>query len=300
MTQALGESIKMLSGLDFQDIERGAAVDGHVRRADGYDMAVGSLSLGDHACDIASSTNHTLILAAKASGKLYTEVDAQKSEVAIRSGTFVFATPGTDQFYDFVGDVTNIAITLDDALIKTAAEIDPELGNPGTLEPRAEWVRPPLQRVVEELHAVLFSDSRTSRVLIESLRRRLAFELLSALRAPSVAGNATALSKDEIARIIDFIEAEMEDNFDLSDLAGVLDRDPFAFSRCFKLSTGASPHQYVIQRRLMRVKDLLLNSEDTLADIAYATGFSNQAHMTSTFSKHVGISPGKWREEFRA
>jgi AraC family transcriptional regulator len=56
----------------------------------------------------------------------------------------------------------------------------------------------------------------------------------------------------------------------------------------------------VIQRRLMRVKELLRTTDDRLAEITYATGFANQAHMTSTFTKHIGTSPGKWRKEAQA
>lgn len=128
---------------------------------------------------------------------------------------------------------------------------------------------------------------------------RLAYELLSVFNAQKPAGAPLPLSQAEITRLTGFIDAEMEQDFDLTDLARQLDRDPFGFWRSFKAATGESPHQYVIQRRIARVKHLLRTTADSLADISYATGFASQPHMTATFTKHVGTSPGKWRKAAR-
>jgi len=104
------------------------------------------------------------------------------------------------------------------------------------------------------------------------------------------------LSPAETARIISYLEEQIENIGGMDTVAALVDMDVYAFTRAFKLTTGQTPGQFLIERRLARVKDLLLSTNDTLADITYATGFSNQPHMTSTFSKHVGTSPGKWRK----
>ncbi|MEM7522908.1 MAG: AraC family transcriptional regulator [Pseudomonadota bacterium] len=136
--------------------------------------------------------------------------------------------------------------------------------------------------------------------LADSLSLRIAYELLASFAdAPRNAGEPPPLTGAEIARLIDFIEAEMEANFDLTAMASVLDRDQFGFSRSFRAATGESPHQCVIQRRLMRAKQQLADCDDSLADIAYATGFASQSHMTATFSKHVGCPPGAYRKGLR-
>ncbi|WP_299611579.1 AraC family transcriptional regulator [uncultured Tateyamaria sp.] len=108
------------------------------------------------------------------------------------------------------------------------------------------------------------------------------------------------LSDAETARVISYLEEQIEDVGGMDTLAALIDMDVYSFTNAFKATTGQSPGQFLIERRIARVKDLLINTQDTLADITYATGFSNQPHMTSTFTKHVGVSPGKWRKAVRA
>jgi AraC family transcriptional regulator len=66
----------------------------------------------------------------------------------------------------------------------------------------------------------------------------------------------------------------------------------------FRAATGLTPHQYVLEQRLHRARQLLEQKETALADIAVACGFSVQTHMTDNFRKHLGITPGEYRRSF--
>ena len=72
------------------------------------------------------------------------------------------------------------------------------------------------------------------------------------------------------------------------------------FARAFRQSTGCPPHRWLLQRRIKRAQDLLLNSDKTLAEIARACGFSDQSHLTRAFGQTVGTTPGLWRRKKRA
>jgi AraC family transcriptional regulator len=72
------------------------------------------------------------------------------------------------------------------------------------------------------------------------------------------------------------------------------------FARAFKQSTGCPPHRWLLQRRIQRAQDLLLNSDKTLVEVAKACGFSDQRHLTRAFGQIVGTSPGSWRRARRA
>ena len=67
------------------------------------------------------------------------------------------------------------------------------------------------------------------------------------------------------------------------------------FARSFKASFGVSPHRWLMQRRIERAQELLMNTRESLADISEQAGFSDQAAFTRTFHQIVGISPGRWR-----
>ena len=69
------------------------------------------------------------------------------------------------------------------------------------------------------------------------------------------------------------------------------------FARSFKASFGVSTHTWLMQRRIDRAQELLLNTRESLADISEQVGFSDQAAFTRTFHQIVGISPGRWRRD---
>jgi AraC-like DNA-binding protein len=71
------------------------------------------------------------------------------------------------------------------------------------------------------------------------------------------------------------------------------------FARSFKISFGQPVHRWVVGQRVERAKQLLLCSDEPLIDIAYDTGFSDQASFNRTFAKVTGTSPGRWRRDFK-
>ncbi|WP_299650459.1 AraC family transcriptional regulator [uncultured Tateyamaria sp.] len=245
--------------------------------------------------------NAVLVLSTQSAGKLRVEAGGGKHDAEIRSGSLTFMPPGIDQHYDFDGETTNTFLSINQSLLDRVAESNPGLGRVGGLEPRASFFRPALQKLVEEHYAVMAAGDDGWRVLSEAISLRIAYEIFTAFNGSDAQkAGAAPLTQAELNTLIEFIEAEMEHNFDLSDMAGLLDRDAFGFSRAFKAATGESPHQFLIQRRLMRVKQMLAQSNAPLAEIAYATGFSNQSHMTAAFSKAIGVPPGAFRKALRA
>ena len=72
------------------------------------------------------------------------------------------------------------------------------------------------------------------------------------------------------------------------------------FRQIFQQTTGFTLHRYVMQLRLERARDLLSNSELSLAAIAAEAGFSNQSHMTSCFRSYYDITPALLRGQRRS
>jgi len=68
------------------------------------------------------------------------------------------------------------------------------------------------------------------------------------------------------------------------------------FARLFKLTYGVSFYQYVIQRKIVRACELLLETVEPVSQIALECGFSDQSSFTRRFSAEVGTSPAAWRE----
>jgi AraC family transcriptional regulator len=96
------------------------------------------------------------------------------------------------------------------------------------------------------------------------------------------------------------MDANLNNEINIAQLAHECGLSTSRFARAFKESTGCPPHRWLLQRRIERAQDLLLNSDKTLVEIAKACGFSGQSHLTRAFSQTVGTSPGFWRRARRA
>lgn len=105
----------------------------------------------------------------------------------------------------------------------------------------------------------------------------------------------TRLSPRHLERIDRYIEDNLEAGFRLQHLAELVGMSRYHFLRCFKRATGISPLQYVLARRVDRAQVLLARGQDSIAEIAYATGFSSQSHLNAMFKRHFGVTPGAFR-----
>jgi AraC family transcriptional regulator len=96
-------------------------------------------------------------------------------------------------------------------------------------------------------------------------------------------------------RTLAYIEANLASKMEIDDLANVVALSRSHFSRAFKRSLGYSPMEYVVVRRVERAKAMISGTRESLAEVALACGFADQAHLNRRFRDVVGISPGRWR-----
>jgi AraC family transcriptional regulator len=113
-------------------------------------------------------------------------------------------------------------------------------------------------------------------------------------------GYRGGLSPAKLRLVKAFINENLSDSLSLTDIAGLVQMGPCHFARAFKESTGLSPHQYVLRRRIDRAVEMLKDEGSSLAGIAYDLGFSSQGHFTTVFRKFTGTQPGSYREQLQS
>ncbi len=99
----------------------------------------------------------------------------------------------------------------------------------------------------------------------------------------------------QVRAAADFIDRNSDRNLQVRDVAAAVRLSPSYFSHAFKESFGQSAKTYIIDRRIARAKQLMLTTRDSLAHIALACGFSDQAHFCRTFGGLAGQPPSRWR-----
>lgn len=97
-----------------------------------------------------------------------------------------------------------------------------------------------------------------------------------------------------VKRAIDYIEAYLDQKISLSQLASLSGMHRAQFAMAFKAAMGLPPHQYIVHRRLHRAKQLLAARTMSITEVALHSGFCSQAHMTATFRRLLGQTPGQW------
>jgi AraC family transcriptional regulator len=97
---------------------------------------------------------------------------------------------------------------------------------------------------------------------------------------------------------VELVHAEMEGDLSLEELADAAGLSITHFSQTFRESTGQSPHQFVLHRRVDLAKEMLRAAEMRVLDVAVACGFKTQQHFARVFRRVCGASPTEYRQEF--
>jgi len=119
------------------------------------------------------------------------------------------------------------------------------------------------------------------------------------IKTPGSLPMCSGLARWQLARVEKFIENNLSDPIRLKTLAQLINLSESQFRRAFKAATGVSPHQRILMMRVERAKELLLEGESKMIDIALATGFVEQSHFNRLFARMTGQPPKIWQRTHR-
>lgn len=227
------------------------------------------------------------------------------NELRATAGGLYVAAPRGEALYSVDGPHTLlIAVLRERQVLDICGDDDLDISAPVCALHGKEAFDPLTSRHVTELWYELSENDAASNLLIDGMVQALLARLYRIGGAPPKPRAAARLDERQLARALELIdesisEASPRGGLTIERLAAELGVSQFYFSRAFKARTGMTPHQCLTLRRLDRARDLLEHSSASIAEIAYTCGFSSQAHMTSTFSKNVGVTPGRYRRSQR-
>ncbi len=152
----------------------------------------------------------------------------------------------------------------------------------------AQTLRLILQEVLDgSPHGRLYAESLSLGVATRALRHVSA--------ATSTARDRGTLSLHQRRVVVDRIEAQLSGDLSLTALAATAGLSQAQFVRLFRNTFGCSAHRFVLDARVRKARSLLVGTKLPLSAIASDVGFASQSHMTATFTRLLGVTPGDLR-----
>jgi AraC family transcriptional regulator len=166
-------------------------------------------------------------------------------------------------------------------------------GDLGYLHSRPQHDELPMQ-IAERL----WQAERPTRLEADGLGLALVALLVRASQpAPKDAPRRTGLGIRRLARLKEYVEDHLAQDFSVSDLSRAAGGSATHVTTGFRAVTGCSVWQFVLLRRVERAKSLLAGTGLEITEIAMTCGFSSSQHFATAFKKRVGTTPTAYRRE---
>jgi AraC family transcriptional regulator len=168
------------------------------------------------------------------------------------------------------------------------------------LRPSRKFADLRLSAMVAAAHAEMVAGFPSGRLFLDSIEQAMAVTLVNghAVRHRPVEISRGGLGSARLRRIKDLVLAKMEDDLSLDEMAQSVGLSTAHFARMFRMSTGETPHKFVLRQRLERAKSMLRAPDARVLDVAVACGFKTQQHFAQVFRDVYGVSPTEYRQDF--
>lgn len=235
--------------------------------------------------ELASSAHHRLLIHA-GSGVL---VSCHSQQTTYSRGDIDFLPAGLSDRWRVHSSSTTILVELPFLLFHHAAE---QMGRDVTgveLSTRCHFRDPQIEYIAWALDAERQAGYPSESLYSDTLGIALALHLLGGVREPTRL--LSGLSNHELRRVTTYIDENLHEDLSLAVLANVVGMSLSHFKTLFKRATGLPVHEYVIQQRVQRAKELLLHSTLPASQIALQVGFADQSHMARLMRRVLGVTP---------
>lgn len=168
-----------------------------------------------------------------------------------------------------------------------------------TLLSEDTWPDPFLEAMVIKLWEACSSDDPVDGLLSDGLLMSIVSGMLKRAGTDLSANNPVVLPQWRIKRVEQYVEANLNSEISIEDLSTAAGLSRRHFSRSFHQELGLTPHRWLMKVRINNAKQLLIESDFSLCEIADACGFSSQSHFATAFKIQENTTPSKWRQAYR-
>lgn len=160
---------------------------------------------------------------------------------------------------------------------------------------------PAIMKVYNLLTSISSIDDRFE-ALLQFLRILHILSIQDGAHALATSAYAKVKIEDDSRRVLkvkNYINENYMYEIKLETLADIANMSQSAFSRFFKLHTGRTLSDYIIDTRLGYATRMLLDTQDSIANISFNCGYNNLSNFNRLFKRKKGCSPSEFREKYR-
>jgi AraC family transcriptional regulator len=213
--------------------------------------------------------------------------------LAVKPWDRVYGVPGNDEEY---GKYLHIAVKRE-----FFTEIAAEMAGKEAFEFKRVHGRfsSRLLDLIGELQLEIMNYGEAYPKMLQSLSTQIVFQAIRDLHTEQKKSrHKVGEDNPYINKAILLMQENYQTNISISDICNLIYLSPYHFKRIFKECTGRPPHRYLIDIRLEKAKELLINNKGTIEEIARLCGFVNSAHFAVAFKRRTGLSPSEYRKVY--
>ncbi len=137
----------------------------------------------------------------------------------------------------------------------------------------------------------------TNEIILHSLILELIHTLMNDARKPLSHDHIKRNHYKAIENAIQYIKENLASELSLETIAKQAGFSPVHFHKVFKAATHQTLHEYVEGQRIKKAANMLVTTDDTLAEIAYECGFSSQSYFSYAFKRKMKKTPREYAKE---
>jgi AraC family transcriptional regulator len=222
-----------------------------------------------------------------------------RAERAERRGTrlhgqFCVVPAGSGTRWTLSMPATSLLLRLAPQLLRETADAMPLGANASDLAPAIHIRDAQVERIGWTMQAESSEGYPSGRLFSDSLACALAARLLALQGRRTVTSTAEptrTLPAWRLQKVVDYVEAHLDQNLSLAELAAVAGFSVSHFRPLFKNATGLSAHRFVMARRVERARALVSRGGLSMTEVALATGFAHSSHMARCLRRVPGTHP---------
>jgi AraC family transcriptional regulator len=201
-------------------------------------------------------------------------------------------------FSDNAQFLRDLQISFDENALKSF--LDDDYDHSRLSEPRLLVYEPRVRDCAKLLADMLVRDEPCDRLFGESMTMALLALIFDSAKKWPVRAPANGLLPWQLRLAKDYLEDNFNRNVGLEEVAKLTGLSRSWFARGFKGSTGIAPYAFILQIRVRKAKELLLDPKTPIATVATLVGFADQSHFTKIFRRCAGATPREWREIWKS